>query len=77
MSYQKQNFVDGEVLYADNLNKIEDELVTKSSVYIQVAEPEGAENAMAKGESVVETTQKLVNGLPFDLKEVLTQFGTH
>ena len=33
--------------------------------------------AMAKGESVVETTQKLVNGLPFDLKEVLTQFGTH
>lgn len=44
MSYQKQNFVDGEVLYADNLNKIEDELVTKSSVYIQVAEPEGAEN---------------------------------
>ena len=74
MSYQKQNFVDGEVLYADNLNKIEDELVTKSSVYIQVAEPEGA---MAKGESVVEVTQKLVNGLPFDLKEVMSQFGTH
>ena len=33
--------------------------------------------ALAQGESVVETTQKLVNGLPFDLKEVLTQFGTH
>ena len=27
--------------------------------------------AMAKGESVVETTQKLINGLPFDLKEVI------
>jgi hypothetical protein len=26
---------------------------------------------MAKGESVVETTQKLINGLPFDLKEVI------
>ena len=33
--------------------------------------------AMAKGESVVEATQKLVNGLPFDLKEVMSQFGTH
>jgi hypothetical protein len=32
---------------------------------------------MAKGESVVEATQKLVNGLPFDLKEVMSQFGTH
>lgn len=31
--------------------------------------------AMAKGESVVEATQKLVNGLPFDLKEVLSQLG--
>lgn len=30
--------------------------------------------AMAKGESVVETTQKLVKGLPFDLKEVLSGF---
>ena len=27
--------------------------------------------AMAKGESVVETTQKLINGLPFDLQKVL------
>lgn len=33
--------------------------------------------AMAKGESVVEATQKLVNGLPFDLKEIMSQFGTH
>ena len=33
--------------------------------------------AMVKGESVVEATQKLVNGLPFDLKEVMSQFGTH
>jgi major vault protein len=33
--------------------------------------------AMAKGESIVEATQKLVNGLPFDLKEVMSQFGTH
>ena len=33
--------------------------------------------AMAKGESVVEATQKLVNGLPFDLKEVMSQFSTH
>ena len=33
--------------------------------------------AMASGESVVEATQKLVNGLPFDLKEVLSQFSTH
>jgi hypothetical protein len=44
MSYEKQNFVDGNVLYADNLNKIEDELVTKSSVYVQVMEPADAEN---------------------------------
>ena len=33
--------------------------------------------AMARNESVVEATQKLVNGLPFDLKEVLSQFSTH
>lgn len=33
--------------------------------------------AMAKGESIVETTQKLVNGFPFDLKEIMSQFGTH
>ena len=33
--------------------------------------------AMAKGESIVDATQKLVNGLPFDLKEVMSQFGTH
>ena len=33
--------------------------------------------AMAKGESVVDATQKLVNGLPFDLKEILSQFGSH
>ena len=33
--------------------------------------------AMAKGESVVDVTQKLVNGLPFDLKEMMSQFGTH
>ena len=33
--------------------------------------------AMAKGESVVEATQKLVNGLPFDLKEVMSQFSAH
>ena len=28
--------------------------------------------AMAKGESVAETTQKLINGLPFDLKEIIS-----
>ena len=33
--------------------------------------------AMAKGESVVEATQKLVNGLPLDLREIMSQFGTH
>ena len=31
--------------------------------------------AMAKGESVVETTQKLVNGLPFDLKDIISNLG--
>jgi hypothetical protein len=44
MSYEKQNFVDGNVLYAANLNKIEDELITKSSVYIQAVEPMDAGN---------------------------------
>ena len=29
--------------------------------------------ALANGESVVETTQKLLNGLPFDVREVMTQ----
>ena len=29
--------------------------------------------ALANGESVVETTQKLLNGLPFDVKEIMTQ----
>ena len=33
--------------------------------------------AISKDESVVEVTQKLVNGLPFDLKEVMSQFSTH
>ena len=31
--------------------------------------------AMAKGESVVETTQKLLNGLPFDLKDIVGNVG--
>jgi hypothetical protein len=31
--------------------------------------------AIANGESVVETTQKLLNGLPFDLKEVIGNLG--
>ena len=31
--------------------------------------------AMAKGESVVETTQKLINGLPFDLKDIVGNVG--
>lgn len=44
MAYEKQNFVDGKVLYAASLNQIEDELVTKSSVYVQNAEPADAEN---------------------------------
>ncbi len=30
--------------------------------------------AMAKGESVIDVTQKLINGLPFDLKEVIGKF---
>ena len=29
--------------------------------------------ALANGESIVETTQKLLNGLPFDVREVMTQ----
>jgi hypothetical protein len=29
--------------------------------------------ALANGESVVETTQKLLNGLPFDVREIMTQ----
>ena len=29
--------------------------------------------ALAQGESVVDTTQKLLNGLPFDVKEIVTQ----
>ena len=28
--------------------------------------------ALAKGESIVETTQKLLNGLPFDVKQIMT-----
>lgn len=39
MIYQKQNFVDGNILYAQNLNKIENELVRKSSVFVQLEEP--------------------------------------
>ena len=31
--------------------------------------------SMAKGESVVETTQKLINGLPFDLKDIVGNVG--
>ena len=31
--------------------------------------------ALAQGESVVETTQKLLNGLPFDVKEIVTQLN--
>ena len=31
--------------------------------------------AIANGESVVETTQKLLNGLPFDLQEIMSKFG--
>lgn len=33
--------------------------------------------AMAKGESVVETTQKLLNGLPFDLKDIVSNVGVN
>ena len=33
--------------------------------------------AMAKGESVVETTQKLLNGLPFDLKDIVGNVGVN
>ena len=33
--------------------------------------------AMAKGESVVETTQKLINGLPFDLKDIVGNVGVN
>lgn len=32
--------------------------------------------ALAQGESVVDTTQKLLNGLPFDVKEIMTQLNT-
>lgn len=32
--------------------------------------------ALAKGESIVETTQKLLNGLPFDVREVVGKVGT-
>ena len=31
--------------------------------------------ALANGESVVDTTQKLLNGLPFDVKEIMTQLN--
>jgi major vault protein len=31
--------------------------------------------ALAQGESVVETTQKLLNGLPFDVKEIISGMG--
>ena len=31
--------------------------------------------ALANGESVVETTQKLLNGLPFDVKEIVNQLN--
>ena len=31
--------------------------------------------AIAKGESVVEATQKLMNGLPFDVKEIVSKFN--
>ena len=39
MIYQKQNFIDGNILYAQNLNQIENELVRKSSVFVQLEEP--------------------------------------
>lgn len=32
--------------------------------------------ALAQNESVVDTTQKLLNGLPFDVKEIMTQLNT-
>ena len=32
--------------------------------------------AIASGESVVDTTQKLLNGLPFDVKEIMKQINT-
>ena len=31
--------------------------------------------ALVRGESVVDTTQKLLNGLPFDVKEIMTQLN--
>ena len=31
--------------------------------------------SIASGESVVETTQKLLNGLPFDVKEIMAQLN--
>jgi hypothetical protein len=31
--------------------------------------------ALAQGENVVETTQKLLNGLPFDVKEIMAQMN--
>ena len=31
--------------------------------------------ALAQGESVVDATQKLLNGLPFDVKEIMSQMN--
>ena len=32
--------------------------------------------ALAKGESIAEVTQKLINGLPFDVNEIVSNLGT-
>ena len=70
--------------YADTVAKIMNSItpdlveaitIGGKSELVQVLTKHMSPYALAQGESVAETTQKLLNGLPFDVKEIIGGMG--
>lgn len=63
MSYQKQNFRDGEVLSAEQLNRMEEGIAKLETNMITAEEPTASEDVQSSVESILKSIEDKGNGL--------------
>ena len=63
MSYQKQNFRDGEVLSAEQLNRMEEGIAKLETNMITAEEPASSADVQSSVESILKSIEDKGNGL--------------
>ena len=61
MSYIKQNFIDGEILKADQLNEIEDQIILNESLIANKADKNHTHDGIASEIWVTQQIQTAIN----------------